>query len=277
MTAPIDLEAVRESAKTNAPDRYYAALFAPAATRDDLIALAAFTGEIEHIARAVSDAALGEIRVAWWRDAFLSRGESGRSGNPVLDAFGEVIRQRALPLGLIESYLEAHADALFADAPADDRALDDRVQITDGVPLRLAALILGCSVGSADDDMLNAAARASGFARIGCDLPYSLMRGRAPLPLARSPEARDSSQSAPDWRPAIAWLAGESEAALTVVRRHLAGKDRAFTTALLPLALVEPYFRALQKPGHDPAHDIVELAPVGRLWRIACAHWTGRI
>ena len=59
----VDFDAVRDGARTHAPDRYYAALLAPAEARDDLIALAAFTGEIERISRQVSEAALGEIRV----------------------------------------------------------------------------------------------------------------------------------------------------------------------------------------------------------------------
>ena len=67
-------DVVRTSARAHAPDRFYAALFAQAEARADLIALAAFSGEIERISRQVSEAALGEIRVAWWRDAFLSRG-----------------------------------------------------------------------------------------------------------------------------------------------------------------------------------------------------------
>jgi hypothetical protein len=63
-----NLEAVRASARLNAPDRYYAALFAPAAVRDDLIALAAFCGEIARIGRQVSEPVMGEIRITWWRD-----------------------------------------------------------------------------------------------------------------------------------------------------------------------------------------------------------------
>jgi 15-cis-phytoene synthase len=264
---------VRTSARTYAPDRFYAALFAPAAVRDDLIALAAFTGEIERISRQVSEAALGEIRVAWWRDAFLSRGESGRSGNPVLDAFADVIRRRALSLGRIEDYLAAHADALYAEPPASDEALIARLDIIDGTPFHFSASILGIEL---DDEIADAAARAAGFARLGIELPYALMRGRAELPLARMPNPYDQNEVT-DWRPQIAWFAAKGRAALHEVRRHLTGKPKVFTTALLPLALVEPYFRALQNPRHEPAHDIVDVAPIARLWRIARAHWSGRI
>ena len=272
-TREIDYDAVRLAARASAPDRYYAALFAPAEARDDLIALAAFTGEIERISRQVSEAALGEIRVAWWRDAFLSRGESGRSGNPTLDAFAEVIRRRALSLGVIEDYLAAHAHALYGEPPADDAELNETLRIIDGTPFAFAGAILGVEL---DKPIIDAAARASGFARIGIELPYALMRGRALLPQARSPNpfAADETE---DWRPQMAWLASEGLGSLAELRRHLRGKPAAFTTPLLPLALVEPYFRALQNPRHEPARDILEIAPIARLWRIARAHWSGRV
>jgi phytoene synthase len=266
-------DAVRASARVHAPDRFYSALFAPAEARADMVALAAFTGEIERISRQVSEAALGEIRMAWWRDAFLSRGESGRSGNPVLDSFAEVIRHRRLSLGRIEDYLAAHADALYPDSPASDDDLIARLRVIDGTPFRLAASILGIEL---DDQTIDAAARASGFARLGIELPYALMRGRALVPAVRAPNPFESDEAA-DWRPQIAWFAAEGLHGLSKVRRHLTGKPRVFTTALLPLALVEPYFRALQSPRHEPARDIVDLAPIARLWRIARAHWSGRI
>ena len=177
-----NLALVRPRARTYAPDRFYAALFAPPDARADLIALAAFTGEIERISRQVHEAALGEIRVAWWRDAFLSRGESGRSGNPVLDAFAEVIRRRGLSLGRIEDYLAAHADALYADPPASDDDFIARLRVLDGTPFLFAGTILGANL---DDATVDAAARASGLARTGLDLPYALAHGRAVLTKAR--------------------------------------------------------------------------------------------
>ena len=270
---PIDFEAVRASARANALGRFYAALFAPAEARDDLIALAAFTGEIERISRQVHEAALGEIRVAWWRDAFLSRGDSGRSGNPVLDALAVVIRRRDLPLGFIEDYLEAHARALYGEPPANDNDLFASMRIIDGTPLRFAARILGAEL---DDEIVDLAARAVGSARIGLELPYALMHGRALLPTARAPNPYTDEPLA-DWRPQIGWLVAEGRRAMVDVRRHLTGKPRIFTTALLPLALVEPHFRALEHTRHEPARDIVEIAPIAQLWRIARAHWSGRI
>jgi len=266
-----DIEAVRASARLNAPDRYYAALFAPPAQRDDLIAIAAFDGEIARIGRIVSEAPLGEIRIQWWRDALLGAdGEAAQSsGNPVLDHFADVMRRHGFSRDELERYFEAHADALFADPPASDAALDDAMHAIDGTPFAFAMKVLDVKDDAVARDLADTAARAWGLTRIGLTLPYALAAGRSPLPAARSPFDVDA-----DWRPQIAWLADEAKSALATVRQQLAGKPRAFTTALLPLALIEPYFRALQDVRHDPRRDIVEIAPLARLWRIARAHWT---
>ena len=272
-----DFDAVRLSARLHARDRYYAALFAPAEARSDLIALAAFTGEIERVVRRASEPAIGEIRIAWWRDALLSGKELGRSGNPVLDAVAaRLVQRRALPLEAFENYLGAQAQALCADPPVDDAVLSAELRIIDGMPLRFAAAILGVSIDGHVERVLAAAARASGLKRIAIELHYALRRGRSPISRARAPRP-DHAGGQDDWRPRIAWLSAEAAAALGAMRHQLAGHPRVLTTALLPLALVEPYFRALEKARNDPARDIVEISPIASLWRVACAHWSGRI
>jgi len=265
-----NLDAVRESARRNVPDRYYAALFAPPRVRDDLIAIAAFDGEITRIAPLVSDAALGEIRIAWWRDALLgNERERGLSGNPVLDRFADVALRHNLSRGDLEAYFNAHTDALFADPPKDDVALNTAFRAIDGTPLAFGLQVLHGSLDTEARDLVDAAARASGLTRIALTLPYTLAAGRSPLPDTRAPASADG-----DWRPQINWLEQEAHAALSAVRRQLVGKPKVFTTALLPLALIEPYFRALQGARHEPRRDIVDIAPLARLWRIARAHWT---
>jgi len=271
--ATVNIDAVRSSARLNAPDRYYAALFAPAAVRDDLIALAAFDGEIARIGNIVSDAALGEIRVAWWRDALLGGDQAAElTGNPVLDQFADVVQRHHLSHAALDAYFEARMAALFADPPSDDAALDECVRAIDGTPLAFALQILHGSLNSDASGLIAVASRASGLTRIALTLPNALAAGRTPLPEAQTPAPPDTN-----WRPQIAWLAREARVSLATVRSELKGKTRDFTTALLPLALIEPYFRALQKPGYDPSRDIVDIAPLARLWRIARAHWTGTL
>jgi phytoene synthase len=57
----------------------------------------------------------------------------------------------------------------------------------------------------------------------------------------------------------------------------VANLPRHVRPAFLPLALVEPYLRALERPGRDVLRAPAALAPLTRVWRIAAAHWLGRI
>ena len=70
-------------------------------------------------------------------------------------------------------------------------------------------------------------------------------------------------------RDLTAELAVEARAKLGKAREAAeAGKGRV-SRAFLPLALVEPYLRALASPGHDPLHDIADISPlmrVSKLW-----------
>ena len=68
------------------------------AARDALIALAAFSAEIEKIALQVTEPHLGEIRMQWWRDALGDAAQSQKTGHPVADAFADAVRGYALPV-----------------------------------------------------------------------------------------------------------------------------------------------------------------------------------
>jgi phytoene synthase len=47
--------------------------------------------------------------------------------------------------------------------------------------------------------------------------------------------------------------------------------------AFLPLALVGPYLRVLERRGQNVLRQPTEIAPLTRVVRIAMAHWLGRI
>ena len=53
---------------------------------------------------------------------------------------------------------------------------------------------------------------------------------------------------------------------LDIARRLIANIDRALMPAFLPLALVEPRLRILEKPGFDPLRMTSDMMP----WR---SHW----
>ncbi len=84
--------AVASAAKHWEPDRYLAALLAPAAERDALLALAAYSAELARVTFAVvREPAMGVIRLQWWRDA-LTLPEENSAGSEVADAVRGVAR-----------------------------------------------------------------------------------------------------------------------------------------------------------------------------------------
>ena len=104
-------------------------------------------------------------------------------------------------------------------------------------------------------------------------LSHHLARGRVPLPPAWL--ANDSGTE--DWHAVMSHLIRDARSQLQLVNAQFYEQNRALKTALLPLALVEPYLRALDNPARDAAHDITDILPLTRVWRLARAHWKGRL
>ena len=84
-------------AREHARDQWLAALFAPAAARDGLNALAAFNLELAQATRRARDPNLAAIRLAWWREAALGAREAEAAGNPAALAMLATMRTFALP------------------------------------------------------------------------------------------------------------------------------------------------------------------------------------
>lgn len=264
---------VRDAARANAPDRYLAALLAPRAYRDDLVALAAFVGEIERIPRIVREPALGEIRLQWWRDWLENLQSGAATGNPVADRTAETIARRALPSAPFSDLLEARATDFYADPVPDQKTFTAYLDQTETGPFRLAAAIAGVVPDAATEAILIPAARAYGTTRCLLRLPLATARGRWPLP--GEAELIDAARIAD---PAIRFAAEQSRrAAIEFARAELAllrmqgrGLPRNLLAALLPVALIEPYLQALERED-DWLHTQVEISPLTRVWRL----WRG--
>ena len=138
-----------EVVRTRDRDRYVADLFAPAPVRKHLFALHAFDLEIARIPTMVSQPALGEIRLQWWRDA-LAAGDG--SGNPVAAAVIETLRAFALPPAALDMLIEARTFDLYDDPMPTLDALEGYAGETASAALQLAAIVLagGRDPGSAD-------------------------------------------------------------------------------------------------------------------------------
>jgi 15-cis-phytoene synthase len=282
LAAASSADVVRLAARAHERDRYLSALLAPRAARHDLIALAAFAGEIARIPAMVHEPMAGEVRMQWWRDALdaLERGE--KSGHPVADAVGAARLRHGLPNSLLHGLIDAHTIGLYEEPLEDDLALWSFLANTEGAMFALALWVLGRSDNSWQPTA-DAAGRAYGLARALTELPALRAQGRTLLPASRLQAAGLSPADvmagvAPDrLRPVVRDLAEEARGQLAKARdgwRRLTATERA---ALLPLALVEPYLRALERPGLDLLREPAEILPLRRVWRLWWARRSGSL
>lgn len=106
MTSDTCQELVRE----RSPDRYIATLYAPPAARAALFALHALDLELAAVVRTTTEAMLGQIRLAWWREHLAGLDAGERPAQPVLQA----IASDVLPRGVSGASLEFLEDANLA-------------------------------------------------------------------------------------------------------------------------------------------------------------------
>jgi len=275
--------AVAEAARAGEPDRYLAALLAPPAEREALLALAAFAAELARIPwLAVREPLMGEVRLQWWREA-LALAEGERAGHGVADAVRQAARRYGLPAPLLEAAIDARALELGGVPFAGDRELGDFLWGTEGALFALAAWVLGQAPGAGLEAACSAAGQAYGLARLLFSLPHSLAHGRMHLPQAAMASAGVGAHEL------LAGTAGaaagrlldgyrlQSRHSLVSARRLVAQLPRKTRIAFLPLALVAPYVRAQERAGRHSLREEPSIAPLARVWRIGAAHVLGRL
>src|SRR3712207_4274556 len=135
-----DYAACEGLVRDNDPDRFYAALFAPAGKRAHLFALYAFSLEIARVREAVSEPMPGEIRLQWWRDALQGEARGDVRANPVAAAIDQTIVRYRLPRSALVALVDARVFDLYDDAPPTITDLEGYCGETSSVLIRLASL-----------------------------------------------------------------------------------------------------------------------------------------
>ncbi len=129
-------------------DRFLATLYAPATVRPALFALHALDLELAGVVATTTEAMLGEIRLAWWREALTRLDTAPPPAQPVLAA----LAAHALPLGVKGQALEPLEDAflsLLIDERLAGKALDDHLDRRGGTLFGACATALGVAQSSA--------------------------------------------------------------------------------------------------------------------------------
>ncbi len=279
--AQSDAEYVRDRVRSGDQDRYWAALLAPEAARAGLLALYAFNLEIAQIPEQVSEPQLGEIRLEWWREALSGALSGGMGDHPVMKPLAAAISAHALPPGLLEGMIDARSFDLAREPMPDFAALRAYLLATAGAVFRLGARIAGApdAAGPASDH----AALAYGLTGLMRALPYHTARGQIFIPAdllskhGLHPQILLDGEDNQDVRAMLRDLLLEAFAALQAARQALRPMRGGMLAPFLPLALVEPYLKALGAPGHHPLRDIAQINPLRRYGLIWRAHLRGRV
>ena len=124
-------------------DRYLTALFAPAAAREDLLALYTFNLELAATAERVSEAMLGEIRLQWWREALDGIEAGSPRHHEVVEALARAMAKHDLDRALLDRLIDARARDLDPAPPENLTALETYARDTSSSLMVLALQVLG--------------------------------------------------------------------------------------------------------------------------------------
>ncbi len=254
-------------------DRFVADLFVPEAARRHLHALHAFNAEIARVRFVVSEPALGEIRLQWWRDAIANR-EGG--GNPLAEALLETITELKLPVDAFEAMLTARIFDLYSDPMPTLGDFEGYAGETESTLFQFAILALsgGANPGSAD---------ASGHAGVALALRDALVRFGSDARRRQLFLPRDRMEAAgvdlerlfqatpsPELTTALADLRDVARSHLKRATEAIGVLPPELRVAFLPLALVEPDLARLD---FGRPFDAPTLLPAWRrqlrMWRAA--------
>ncbi|SNY93298.1 phytoene synthase [Cohaesibacter sp. ES.047] len=165
--------------KRTDPLAHFIALVAPDVHRPALMVLYAFLAEIARLSQQISEPAMGEIRLQWWKDTLEAtatgdtqvrdaQGCGAANIGPLASAIRSVIRQYQLPLATFTHILEARRFDLYNDPMPDLAAYETYAGETGALPLMLAAQILN------DGKPLTSIADLSGHAGMAISLSNHL-------------------------------------------------------------------------------------------------------
>ncbi len=256
------------------PDRYFATLFAPAATRPHLFALYAFSLTVARVREAATNPMAGEIRLQWWRDALQGEARGDVRANPVAAALEDAIVGRRLGRQPVVDLIDARVFDLYDDPMPRLNDLEGYCGETASSLFRIASLIVAEGADPGGATAAGHAGVAYGIVGLLRALPWHARSGQVYLPahiLTRHGVTREdivTGRGGPGLKGACADLRGVARRHLEAVRAQHAALAPAARLAFLPLALAEDYLAAMERVSYDPLNTLVEIPRWRRLWRL---------
>lgn len=247
-------QAIAQTVRQADPDRYFSALFAPAAVRPHLMTLYAFNHEVARVAETVRQPMMGELRLEWWRET-LSGARAGTPRNHDLArALADMFAVHAVPEELFAEILDARAFDSSTELFADWKAAENYCDATSGNLMRIAARILGSEREA--DELARHAGVAYATAGLIRALPFHATRHKVYLPqdlleaVGLSPEQITAGKFDVKVKAAIAQTASNAREHLHAARQFRSRMPS--FAAYLPASLVPLYLRQSRKGRYNP-------------------------
>ncbi len=259
------------------PDRYWASLFAPPDKRPYLHALYAFNFEIARVRESVREALMGEIRLQWWRDALQGEVRGDVRANPVAAALDETIVKFRLPRQFLVDLIDARIFDLYEDPMPSLNDLEGYCGETSSSLIQFSSIVLSDGSDPGTADAAGHAGVAYAITGLLRAFPWHARQGQVYIPadiLAHHGVVRDdivAGRGGPGLQAALADLRAVARRHLEQVRTLRGTIPSAAEPAFRPLALVEPYLKAMERRGYDPFYTEIDLPQWRKIWAL----WRG--
>jgi NADH dehydrogenase [ubiquinone] 1 alpha subcomplex assembly factor 6 len=268
-----DITHCMDMVRINDRARYMTTLYAPDGARPKLWALHAFNIELSRVREQVSEAMLGEIRLAWWREAVEGIYAGQPRKHPVVAAM--VGLQDDVPRPLLESMIDGRMTDVYDGALADFAALMLYARQTAGAHNAAAAHVLGVPEAAAVAVAENVGT-AWGLTGILRAVQFHALHQQVYLP-DEDLQALGLTREALVQQPV-------SDAIIPLVRRIartaselLGAPARTVPPACLLLGtLARDYMQQLARAGYDVAKADFQQGDLRRQAKLAWASLTGR-
>jgi phytoene synthase len=263
-------------------DRYLILLFAPAAARGHLAALAAFNLELARAREQTSESLLALIRLQWWREAVEEiRGGGKVREHQVATALADATRAADLDTDLMLGMIAARESEIEQGAPDSAAMFRAWIDATAGNLLRLSLQALRLeSRGSGLSAAAAQIGRAYAIAGLARSIAADARRRQVRLPLDRLGGAGVNVDRLYDLKPQaqltdfVRTLAEEAEADLTEARR--ARVPRAAKPLTLTAKMAALHLGRLRRAGYDPFSPGLATAHPMDAWRLLWTNLSGR-
>lgn len=264
------------------PDRFFSALFAPAAARRGLFALYAFNLEVARVREHIREPMAGEIRLQWWREALQGSGRGEVSANPVAAALLTTIERHALAREKLIDLVEARSFDLYNDAMPSLDHLDAYARASASIVFDVGAAILSGNDGAA---VAMATPAGIAYAVTGLLRAFALhaSRGQVFVPddiLTKHGARHDdivAGRHSPALENALRDLRAHARRHLDIAREFLFALRDASKPAFLPLALVKLYLAQMEARDYDPFRTAIDLPQWRKQWLLWRAARTDRV